>query len=415
MVQNEANLSEQKTNAAGEPRPRRFVAWVLIFGAAVAAAAFFYLPRGKSSTAEAKSTGDAPSGKAKKKGSGAVQVVAADVRKGDIGIYINGLGAVTPIYTVTVRSRVDGELMNIRFAEGQMVSKGDLLVEIDPRPYKVQLSLAQAQLSRDQALLKNTKLDLERYRTLIKQNAIAEQQLSTQEALLAQYEATIQGDQAAVDSARLNLEYCQIRSPITGLVGLRLVDPGNIVHAADSGGMLTITQIDPISVIFTAPEDQIQPVLQRLRAGQHLPVEAWDRDLKKRLSAGRLETIDNQIDPSTGTFRLRAVFGNRDGALFPSQFVNAKMLVEKSTNVTLVPTVAIQRNAQNTYVWLVNPADQTVSVREVALLTSEGDDTGVASGLEPGDKVVTVGVDRLRVGSKVSLEGPKAKAKKKAT
>ncbi len=338
-------------------------------------------------------------------GGGVAQVVATRATRGSIKVFVTGLGAVTPIYTVTVKSRVDGQLMKVEFKEGQMVHQGDLLMEIDPRPYEVQLEQAQGQLIHDQALLKNANLDLDRYKTLMKQDAIPQQQLDTQAALVTQYEGTIKTDQSQIDSAKLNLVYAHITSPITGLVGLRLVDPGNIVHAADTNGLLVITQLDPISVIFTTAEDQLQPILERMHAGQQLPVEAWDRELKNKLADGKLETIDNQIDPTTGTLKLRAVFANSNGKLFPSQFVNARLLVQQKQNITLLANSAIQRNSTGAYVWLVNP-DKTVSVRPIMVGTTEGDQSEISSGLEPGDMVVTVGVDRLEEGGKVNAEVP---------
>ncbi len=389
-------------------RPRRsWLWWVILL--ALAAIGYWqwpkikgFLPSGDSTAGQATTKG----GRGRRgAGGGTSQVVAARATRGNIKVFVTGLGAVTPIYTVTVKSRVDGQLMKVQFKEGQIVHQGDLLLEIDPRPYEVQLEQAEGQLIHDQALLKNANLDLDRYKTLMKQDAIPQQQLDTQLALVTQYEGTIKTDQSQIDSAKLNLVYSHITSPITGLVGLRLVDPGNIVHAADTNGLLVITQLDPISVIFTTAEDQLPPILEKMHAGQQLTVEAWDRELKNKLADGKLETIDNQIDQTTGTLKLRAVFANSNGKLFPSQFVNARLLVEQKQNVTLLANSAIQRNAQGTYVWLVNP-DQTVAVRPVTVGTTENDQSEIISGLEPGDAVVTVGVDRLEEGGKVNAQVP---------
>jgi multidrug efflux system membrane fusion protein len=331
-------------------------------------------------------------------------VVVATAQKGNIGVYYTGLGVVTPIYTVTIKSRVDGQLMTLHYKESETVHEGDLLLEIDPRPYQVQLEQAEGQQRKDQATLDNAKTDLERYQKLWSQNAIPQQQLATQEATVKQDEGVLASDQALIDSAKLNLTYTRVTSPISGRIGLRLVDPGNIVHASDPNGLLVITQVQPISVIFTIAEDQLPPVLKKMRAGQRLRVEAWDRELQNVLTHGLLMTHDNQIDQTTGTLKLRAVFDNKDDALFPNQFVNARLLVEQKTGVTLVPNAAVQRSSHETYVYLVK-SDQTVTVRPVTLGTTEGDQTQIASGLAPGDVVVTEGVDKLQEGGKVTPRG----------
>jgi multidrug efflux system membrane fusion protein len=334
---------------------------------------------------------------------GAVPVVAASARQGSIGVYVDGLGTVTPLATVFVRSRVDGELVAVHFREGELVKKGDLLAEIDPRPFQVQLDQAEGQLLRDQALLDNAKIDLVRYQDLVKQNAAPEQQLVTQKALVAQYEGAVRTDQGAIASAKLSLAYSRITAPLSGRVGLRLVDPGNIVHAGDTTGLLVITQVRPISVIFSIPEDRLAPVARRVRAGARLEVDAYDREARTKLAAGTLATIDNQIDQTTGTLRLRAVFDNPDGELFPNQFVNARLLVEEKQRVTLVPTAAVERNGQATYVWLVKP-DATVTARPVEVGVSEGGDTEIVSGVEPGALVVMTGIDKLQEGSRVRVQ-----------
>jgi multidrug efflux system membrane fusion protein len=345
-----------------------------------------------------------PASKGGKKGaSGAVPVVAAKARRGDIAVYITGLGSVIPINTVTVKSRVDGQLMKVLYHEGDLVHEGDLMVEIDPRPYQVQLDMALGQQARDQATLDNARVDLDRYQKLLAQNAIPEQQLSTQKATVAQAEGVVKSDQAQIDSAKLNLVYCHINAPITGRVGLRLVDPGNIVHATDTNGLVVITQIQPISVIFTVAEDDLQVVLRKLAAGQHLSAEAWDRANTAKIGAGTLVTVDNQIDPTTGSLRLRADFDNSANRLFPNQFVNVRLLVEQKHGVALVPSAVIQRTTSSTYVYVVKP-DRSVTVRQITVGVTEGEDTEVTSGIAPGDVLVMTGVDKLQEGTQVTVQ-----------
>ena len=329
-----------------------------------------------------------------------VPVVAVPAKKGDIGVYVNGLGTVVPVYTVMVRTRVDGQLMEVRYKEGQSVNNGDLLAIIDPRPFEVQLTQAEGQMARDQALLKNALLDLERYRTLWQQDSVPKQQLDTQEALVRQYEGIVKADQGQIDSARLQLTYCRITAPISGRIGLRLVDPGNIVRASDPNGLIVITQLQPVTVIFPIPEDNLQQVLRRLKTGEGLVVEAYDRENKVKLATGSLLTIDNQIDTSTGTVKLKATFPNKQNELFPNQFVNARLLVDVSRDVMIVPSAAIQRGPQGTFVYVVKE-DMTVNSRPVSVSVVQGDEASIQAGVSPGELVVTDGADRLREGAKV--------------
>ncbi|HTT61745.1 MAG TPA: MdtA/MuxA family multidrug efflux RND transporter periplasmic adaptor subunit [Bryobacteraceae bacterium] len=388
--------------SSGAPR-HKTPGWVWLALLVLIGAGAYYFWSKKSPAASGTAAGKGAAHTQKGRGFGAIPIVAAKARRGNIPVYFTGLGAVTPIYTVDIKSRVDGELMKIYFKEGDTVHKGDPLVEIDPRPYQVQLTQAEGQLIRDQALLENARVDLARYKTLLAQNAVPEQQVVTQDSLVKQEEGIVKADQGMIDSAKLNLVYAHILAPITGRLGLRLVDPGNIVHASDANPMLVITQIDPISVIFTLAEDQLPVVTQKFWAGQRLVVEAWDRTpppLSQKLATGTLTTLDNQIDQTTGTLKLRATFDNKNGKLFPNQFVNVRLLVQLKQNVTLIPTATVQRNSQTTYVFLVRP-DSKATVRPITVGTTEGDETEVTSGLNPGDVVVMTGVDKLQEGTQV--------------
>jgi membrane fusion protein, multidrug efflux system len=346
----------------------------------------------------------APATKSGKKGGkgGAVPVVATRAHRGNIGVYNVNLGSVTPINTVTVTSVVSGQLMSVSYKEGDIVQKDQVLMEIDPRPFQVQLENAEGQLARDQALLDNARVDLTRYETLVTQKAVPEQQLATQKALVEQDVGNVKSDQSMINSARLNLEYCKIKAKFTGRVGLRLVDPGNIVQSSATTPLVVITQIEPISVLFPIAEDQLPPVYEKMRAGESLTVEAWDAHDSKKLATGKLSTIDNVIDQTTGTVRARATFDNKNFELFPNQFVNARLLVQQKTGVVLVSDAAIQRSTTQTYVFLVKP-DSTVTVRNITVGTSDGGESEITSGLAPGDELVITGVDKLQEGTPVSV------------
>jgi multidrug efflux system membrane fusion protein len=335
-------------------------------------------------------------------GSGPMPVVVARAQTGDMPITLIGLGTVTPLATVTVQSQISGQIMHIAFKEGQTVKAGDALIQIDPRPYQVALEQAQGALARDKALLANSRVDLDRYQTLFAQDSIAEQQLATQKSLVAQYAGAVLTDQGQIDAAKLNLTYCHIVSPINGRVGLQQVNVGNYVTPAEPNGLVVVTQLKPISVVFTLPEDEIPPLLQRMHAGASLPVTAWDRSNTHQLTSGTLQSIDSQIDTTTGTIRLKAQFANDDESLFPQQFVNVVLLLDTLRGATLIPQAGVQRGAPGTYVYLVN-ADQSVSVRKVTLGPGDANNVTITAGLKPGDTVVVDGADKLKDGAKVAV------------
>ena len=409
MNDNPTTRSEEQTSASPYATPSRsesarsrhrgrWLAIAVLLIAAVAGTWYYLQPASQQEVPQRRAKGG-PNAAGRP-----MAVVAAPAAAADVPVYLTGLGTVTPLHTVTVRSRVEGQLMRVLFREGEMVKAGQLIAEIDPRPFQVQLTQAEGQMARDHALLRNAQLDLERYRTLFQQDSIARQQLDTQAALVRQHEGAVKSDQGQIDNARLQLTYARITAPVAGRIGLRQVDPGNIVRASDPNGIVVITQLEPISVIFTVPEDQISIVMKRLRAGEKMPVEAWDRAEKTKLATGALVTVDNQIDPTTGTVKLRARFGNEDYLLFPNQFVNARLLVDVLQGATVIPGSAVQRGAQGTFVYVVQ-ADETVTVRPVKLGPTLDQRVSVDGGIKPGEVVVVDGADKLREGAKVELPG----------
>ena len=375
-------------------RPRRSrlrpLLWLLLI-VAIIGGAVWYLPRPETQPRNGRPASGA-----------AIPVGVASVEKGDMPVTLSQLGTVIPLAMVTVKTQISGYLMQVAFQEGQMVNKGDFLAQIDPRPYQVALEQAEAQLAKDQALLKNARLDLQRYDTLVAQNSIAKQTRDTQVPLVAQYEATVKADQALIDAQKLNLTYCRIVSPVTARVGLRQVDSGNYVQMSDTNGIVVVTLLQPISVIFTLPEDNLPQVMKRVRTGAILSVTANDRIGATELAQGKLDTVDNQIDTTTGTVKLRAIFDNNEQNLFPNQFVNVKLLVNTLHDVDIVANSAIQRGAPGTFVYVIKP-DHTVSVQKVKLGPTDDQWIAILSGLQPGENVVVDGSDRLRYGAKVAF------------
>jgi multidrug efflux system membrane fusion protein len=387
-----------------DTRPKRRRIW-LIVGAVVVvviliALGWYFFAPGKQAAGDGAGAQKGGRRGGDAKGAAPLPVATAPATTADFTVYLNALGNVTARNTVTVRPRVDGQLLQVQFQEGQLVKSGELLAQIDPKPFEVALQQANGQLARDQAQLTNARIDLERYQTLLKQDSIAQQQVDTQAALVRQFEGTIEADRGAVENAKLNLSWTRITAPLGGRTGLRLVDPGNMVHTTDANGIVVITQVQPINVLYAIPEDKLAQVLKRTRAGDTLLADAYDRDGKVKLASGKLLTVDNQIDPATGTVKLKAEFPNDNFALFPNQFVNMRMQLDTLKGATVVPTAAIQRGSPGTFVYRVN-AGNTVSVAVVKLGPSEGESTVIESGVSPGDTLVVDGADKLKDGAKI--------------
>jgi membrane fusion protein, multidrug efflux system len=391
-------VKAEPPDLAPAQRKHRRWPWVVGIGAVVLLAVLLFLRSSHKQQSEALAAKS-------RAGQRTVPVVGAAAKTGDLGVYLTGLGTVTALNTVTVRSRVDGQLIRVAFREGQLVHSGDLLAEIDPRPFQVQLMQAEGQKAKDEAALKNARVDLARYVILVQEDSISRQQLDTQAATVNQLEASVKSDQAQIESAKLNLTYSRVTAPVSGTIGLRLVDTGNIVHATDANGLLVITQIQPITVVFTITADQLPQVLPQTKAGRQLAVDAYDRDLKNKLATGSVLAIDNQIDQTTGTVKIKAIFPNENLALFANQFVNARLLVDTLRGVVIVPTAAIQRSPQSTFAYVVKP-DSTVDMRNVEVQITQGDDTVIRRGIAAGETVVTDGVDKLQPGMKVTLGAP---------
>ncbi len=388
-------VSHQPPNDSEAPGKSRTWIWVVVVLLIAGAGGYYYYQQRAKASAAASAQAQA--------GPRAVAVAVAQAHKGDIGVYINALGTVTPVYTDTITSRVQGEITNVYYREGQPVHKGDPLLDIDTRPYAASLTQVEGQLAHDQALLNEAKIDLSRYQSAFAQNAIAKQQVDDQEQTVFQFEGTVKNDQGQVENAKLNLVYCHITSPIEGRVGLRLVDPGNIVQANSSTPLVVVTQLQPITVIFNVAEDYLPQILQQLRKGQRMEVDALSRDQQQKIASGSLLTLDNQIDTTTGTLKLKALFPNENGSLFANQFVNASLLVNTQHNVILIPTAAIQRNAQGAFVYVIKP-DQTASIRTITVGTTEGDNAAV-TGVQEGETIAVKGFEKLQDNIKVTTDG----------
>jgi membrane fusion protein, multidrug efflux system len=388
--------SPTEPSQSNKPRSRRRLRLALILSLLVLLAAAVWWSRQEGAPQQQKGGG---------RNAAPMSIVPGVAGKGDIGINLNALGTVTSLATVTVRTQISGYLLKIDFTEGQEVKRGDLLAEIDSRPYEATLAQAKGQLARDEALLKGAQVDLVRYQDLAAKNAIPRQTLDTQVALVAQDQGTVEADRGTVRSAEVNLQYCRILSPLDGRVGLRQVDQGNYVTPGDTNGLVVITQLQPISVLFTVPEDNLQAIAKRLQDSAVLPAAAYDRSGANKIADGTLQTFDSQIDPTTGTIKLRAQFPNETKTLYPNQFVNVRLLVDTHKDVTTMPTAGIQRGVPGTFVYLIN-ADDTVSVHPVQLGVTDGERVEVRSGLAPGDRIVIDGADKLRDGAKVTVRTP---------
>lgn len=399
-------------SAPRKPWYTRPATWIVVVVLVVAGAWLWHARSGGDTTAPATGGADGKRAGYKGKGGGAgkrggpmgandvMPVGVATAKRSDLPIYLAGLGSVTPVATVTVKPRVDGQLVAIDYREGQIVRPGEVLAQIDPRPFQVVVEQAEGTLARDQALLANAKVDYERYKKLVEQDSIATQQLDTQKSLVSQLEGTVKGDRGNFDSAKLQLSYTKITAPVGGRIGLRQVDVGNMVHASDTNGIVVITQLQPIDVVFSVPEGNVQRIMKRLVAGNTLPVDAWNRDNSTKLADGNLLTVDNQIDVATGTVKLKGRFPNIGYELFPNQFVNARLALDVLKNVVVVPPNAVQRGAQGFYVYVANP-NNTASVRIIKPGVAQGDLQAIDDGLKPGEVVVVDGTDKLREGAKI--------------